>query len=226
MEFLIKLILALLVLFYASLLDWRYREINDTSWLALVLMGIVFVGVDVVRTGDNTPLLYFLISVGVTSALMFALSYFNLLGGGDAKIFIGIAALFPYYHREVITVFPIFSLSVFANAIMLSLTLPVYFFLRNLPHLKQVKSARQFYALFLGYKKRASEIKPYEAVYGNGEKFKFLLRTDAELGKAEGEGEVWVTPAVPFVIPITIGVLLSALYGDVISALILFLRGR
>jgi|Deesub1362A_J573_1020465.scaffolds.fasta_scaffold02727_12 preflagellin peptidase FlaK len=225
MEFLIKLILALLVLFYASLLDWRYREINDASWLALVFMGIVFIAVDVARTGVTTPLLYFLISVGVTSALMLAFSYFNLLGGGDAKIFIGIASLFPYYHREVTTVFPIFALSVFANAITLSLALPVYFFLRNLPHLKRVRSAKEFYALFLGYKKNASEIKPYEAVYGNGKSFTFLLRTDAELGKAEGEGEVWVTPAVPFVIPITISVLLSALYGDIISAIILFLRG-
>jgi preflagellin peptidase FlaK len=224
MEFLLKLTLALLVLFYASLLDWRYREINDASWLALVLLGIAFLAADVAGAG-YAPLLYFLISVGVTSVLMLTLAYFNLLGGGDAKILIGIAALFPYFEREVVTVFPIFSLSVFANAIALSLVLPLYFFLRNLPNLRQAKSAGEVYAMFLGYKKRASEIKPHEAVYGDGRRFSFLLRTDVELGRAEGEGEVWVTPAVPFVIPITIGVLLSALYGDVISALILFLRG-
>ena len=225
MEFFIRLLLVLLVLFYASLLDWRYREINDASWVALIFIGVGFIAFDVAKVGSSLPLLYFLISVGITSALVLVLSYLGLMGGGDAKIFIGIAAAFPYYLREVTTVFPIFALSVFANAIAISLALPIYFFIRNLPHLKQVKNLREFYALFLGYRKKASDIKPYEAVYGNGKSFTFLLRTDAELGRAEGEGEVWVTPAVPFVIPITLGVLLSALYGDVVSAVILFFLG-
>ncbi|NOZ58722.1 MAG: hypothetical protein GXO66_03990 [Euryarchaeota archaeon] len=225
MEHYVKLALALILLIHASILDWRYREIRDSSWLALVALGVVFTLLESISTGSASPAVSLLISLAVTAALTLPLAYFGLMGGGDAVILIGIAAVFPEPPPGVVSLFPVFSLSVFTNAILLSLLLPIYFFLRNLPHLRRVRSPAELYALFLGYRKPASAIKPYEAVYGSGGEFRFLLRTDAELGKAEGEGEVWVTPAVPFVIPITIAFLLSALCGDVVSALILFLRG-
>ncbi|NOZ82474.1 MAG: hypothetical protein GXN98_01455, partial [Euryarchaeota archaeon] len=123
----------------------------------------------------------------------------------------------------VTTLFPVFALSVFVNAVAMTLLLPLLFFLINLRHLPRVRSLSELYALFLGYRRKASEIRHYEAVYGNGKSFRFLLTTDAELGKASGEGEVWVSPAVPFVIPITAGVLLSAVYGDIVSMVILHL---
>ncbi|WP_457555119.1 prepilin peptidase [Candidatus Pyrohabitans sp.] len=225
MEFYIKLTLALLLLLYASLLDWRYREINEASWLGLLLLGAVFALAEYTSSGSPSPILHLLISTGITAALIVPVAYLGLMGGGDAKILLGIAAVFPAPPADVVTLFPLFSLSVFANAIVLSLALPLFFFIKNLRHIKDVRSFSQLYALFLGYKKHSSEIKPYEAVYGDGRKFSFILRTDAELGKAEKEGEVWVTPAVPFVIPITLGVLMSALYGDLLSAVLLFLRG-
>ena len=223
-ELALKLALSLPLLLRACLLDWRTREIDNASWLSLVLLGAVFLLIDVAGKGV-APLLMALLSVAVTSAFMLLLYRLRLLAEGDAKLLIGISVLFPYYHREVVTVFPVFALSVFANAIMLTLVLPLLFFIRNLPHVRRVRSAKELYALFLGYKRKASEIKPYEAVYGDGERFTLLLGTDAELGRAEGEGEVWVTPAVPFVIPITVSVLLSAYFGDIASLAVLLLRG-
>ncbi len=218
----LKLTLAMLILGYASLLDWRRREIDDPSWLSLVALGMLFGLHDLHRYG-TLYLLQLGISLAVTSLLVLPLHRLKLMGGGDAKILLGIAVLFPYYMKPVTTLFPVFTLSVFVNAIILTLLLPLLIFLKNLKHLRRVSSLSELYALFLGYPRKASEIRHYEAVYGDGRRFRFLLTTDAELGKATGEGEVWVSPAVPFVIPITLGVLLSAVYGDIVSMVILHL---
>ncbi len=217
---LLRLIPALLLLGYASLLDWRRREIDDPSWQGLAALGVLFGIHDLLRYG--TPYLAQLaLSLGVTALLVLPMHHLRLMGGGDAKILLALALLFPYYPQPVTTLFPVFTLSVFVNAVTLTLLLPLLFFIINLRHLREVRSLSELYALFLGYRRKASEVRHYEAVYGRGRSFRFLLTTDAELGRAEGDDEVWVTPAVPFVIPITAGVLLSAVYGDIVSMVIL-----
>lgn len=205
----LKAFLTLLILLYASRLDWKYREIDDKSWLSLIAFGLLFLFYDF-------RIKNFLISVGATASFSLIFYYFGLMGGGDAKILIGLGALFPVY-PSAITLFPIFALSVFANAVLLSAPLPMFFFIHNLKHLKEVRSMRDFFVLFLGYKKDASDIRRYEAVVDSI----FLDVNKVQLGRKDREGEVWVTPAVPFLIPITLGFLVAVLFGDIMSFIIL-----
>jgi preflagellin peptidase FlaK len=205
------------ILIYASYLDWKYRKIDDKSWLSLVVVGVIFLGYEVVE--DITSGLNFLMSVG-TTAFLTALLYFpGMLSGGDVKVLIGISALIPTpFH---LTLFPFFSLSVFANAVLLSCILPFLFFVYNIRHLGGVRTAKDFLALFLGYKRKGSEVKDYEAIIGKGGEYKLLISTKkVELGE-KAEGEVWVSPAIPFVVPITIGFFLSVLFGDILSFLMM-----
>lgn len=205
----LKIFFTFLVLVYASALDWKYREIDDKSWLSLAALGVLFLLYDFeVRN--------FLISVAAAAIFGLALCRLGLMGGGDAKILIGLGALFPVYPNTV-TLFPVFAISVFMNAVLLSAALPLFFFIYNLRRLKEVKSLRDFFVLFLGYKKDASQIKRYEAVVESI----FLDVNKVQLGRKSSEGEVWVTPALPFLIPITFGFLTAIFFGDLVSFIIL-----
>ncbi len=205
----LKILLAFLILAYASFLDWKYREIDDKSWLSLVALGFVFLFYD-------PEVKSFLISAAATSIFGLALNRLGLMGGGDAKILVGIAFLFPVYPSTT-TLFPIFAISVFMNAVLLSALLPLFFFIYNLKRLKEVKSLRDFFVLFTGYRKDASQIKRYEAVVESI----FLNVNKVQLGRKSSDGEVWVTPALPFIVPITFGFLIAAFFGDLASFIIL-----
>ena len=200
----IKIILALVILIYASVLDWRRREIDDKSWMSLVALGLLFL---LLNPGD---LRAFLVSLAVASALV-ALTYIpGFLGGGDGKILLGLAMLFPY---SPVYGTPFFVPGVFFNAVLLSLPLPLLFFLRNLKNggLKR----DDFIKMFLGYRVRADEVKDYEAVMEGGV---LMDVRKTKLGEKGSPGEmVWVTPAVPFVIPLTLGFVIAALYGDLFN---------
>ncbi|MBU2560159.1 prepilin peptidase [archaeon] len=211
-----ELILGFLILAYASFLDLKQRAIDDKSWMALVLLGLVFLARDYTRTGSGV-LLPFAFSVGFTFAIVVVLYYFGIMGSGDCKIILGISALVPLPVH--FSIFPIFSLGVFTNAIVISLAIPFFFFVYNLNRLKDVRSPRDFLVLFLGYKKKGSDIGSFEVALETEGGIKLFLNTkNLELGhRLSTDRVVWVTPAIPFVVLITAGFLISALMGDFIS---------
>ncbi len=211
-----KIILGLLILIYASFLDLKYREIDDKSWISLVFLGFVFLVID--YTGGSTDILIpFALSAGFTLAIVAVLYYAGIMGSGDCKILFGISVLVPQPLH--FSIFPIFSLGVFTNAIILSVMIPFFFFIYNVRRLKEVRSIREFLALFLGYKRKGHHIRAYEVAMEGEEGIKLFLSTkDVELGKRLSTSrEIWVSPAIPFVVMITAGFLISVLFGDFIS---------
>jgi preflagellin peptidase FlaK len=204
-----KVILTLLILVYASRLDWKFREIDDKSWVSLLAIGGFFLII------DPSQLRAFAVSITI-AAILVAVTYVpGMVGGGDAKILLGIAAVFPLspiYHT------PFFVLGVFFNAVLLAVPLPFYYFSRNLMREKGIRRG-EFIKMFVGYKVRADEVKEYEAVMRDG---LILNVKKARLGRRENTGkEVWVTPAIPFLIPLTLGFLIAALVGDVFNLVLL-----
>ncbi len=221
---LVRLGLCFGLLVYASFLDWRFREIDDKSWFSMVIFGVLFLIYDIIKTHNTLFLWGFLVSVGLATFLAFLLSYLNVMQGGDGRILIGIAALVPSLSYPTLSVFPIFVLSVyFGNAVLLAALFPLVFFILNLGHLKKVKSYKGFLALFLGYEKDAAEVGEFEAFLGRDGHFELRPDKDALGEKIEGEGRVWVTPAIPFVVLITVGFVISVVYGDILSLLMLWL---
>jgi len=219
---LVRLGLCFGLLVYASFLDWRFRRINDKSWFSMVIFGVLFLIYDIIKTRNTLFLWGFLVSVGLATSLAFLLSYLNVMQGGDGRILIGIAALIPSLSYPTFSVFPIFVLSVyFGNAVLLAALFPLVFFILNLGHLKEVKSYKGFFALFLGYEKDAVDVGEFEAFLGRDGYFELRPNKDALGGKIKGEGRVWVTPAIPFVVLITVGFVISVVYGDILSLLML-----
>jgi preflagellin peptidase FlaK len=207
----LRLVLTLAILLCASLLDWRHREIDDRSWMGLLASGFLFFIYDFYKLGSGVLLKYFVISVVFSFFLAMVLFYTGLMGGGDGKILMGIGAMYPFYPNQILSMFPLFVMSVFTNAILLAALVPFGFFALNIKRLREVKSARDFLLLFLGYPKRARDVSEFEAVIG--EKGSYSLFVDArrvELGKKTDSDEVvWVSPAIPFLIFVTLAFILT-----------------
>ncbi len=215
-----KTLLTVLILLYASLQDWRRRELGEGPWLGLVLMGLLYQIANPAR-GEAVA---FAISVLTTALLMGVLHRLGLLGGGDAKVLVGLAAVLPRPPPGVHTLFPTLALSAFTNAVFLTALLPILFLLKNL---KEGLGPGGLPRALLGYRRRTAELRSYEVVLEEGGRLMALYDVrGARLGeRPDTEGMVWVTPAIPFLIPLTLGFLIALLWGDVISYIILLLRG-
>ncbi len=199
-----RVIITLVALLYASVLDLRHRKINDLTWKILVIGGVGFVALKMVSY--RGVLVDFAISILVMSVVLIPMERLNKIGGGDVKIILGLAAMIPHNPYFRISVFPVFSLGVFSNAIFLTAALPIYFLALNLYRKDfTVESPSEARFLFLGYKKKASAVTEHDRIM-------------KEVGDA-----AWVTPAVPFMVPLTLGFLLSIAWGDIPSYIVLAL---
>ncbi len=165
--------------------------------------------------------------------LIFILFYqFDVIkGGADAKALISLAILFPIY--PVIGPFPViaippdpsqfifpFALLVLFNAALVVLVLPLTFLAINIR-----RHHLSFPSMFFGYKMSVNEARtkfvwPMEKVE-NGQRRTILMPKDSEAEdqilddlERSGKTEVWVTPKIPFLIPITISLILSTVIGN------------
>jgi len=204
---------ALPLLLYSSYLDLRYREIHGWVWKSMMLLGLLYIGA--LREEELLP--FILLTLSTAIALSLLLHRTGLIGGGDAKLLIALALLFPFQPPGRF-LFPFFFLSVFSNAVLLALPLPLFFLLHNLKDIGEARTPGEVLRLLVAYKKDARAIGRYEAPVERGRLF--LSVHNVELGRAEGEGEIWVTPALPFAAFLTAGFLISLAYGDLLALLL------
>ena len=154
-------------------------------------------------------------------------------GGADAKALISLSILFPFYpafgllplvHGETSaadTLLP-FSFSILFNAAVIVALTPLAYLARNL-------SRREFVFPFglLGYKLDTTEI---------GNKHVWLMesitdgklvthvrprrrenqKADIELLASSGYKRVWVTPKIPFIVPMLVSLVLTTVVGNVL----------
>lgn len=172
------------------------------------------------------------------------------LGGADAKALIAIAILFPYYPQ--IDVFNlslpvfytsrsiIFGLAVFGNALALNLVLPIGLFVYNMLTVPARERWSSPVSIFTGYMADVEGIKGkyvrlihrYSEEDGQLKKKRAFGGTEVDdatyqnLLKWKSEGKVgdkvWVTPKIPFLIPITLGFIVAIIFADILTQVISF----
>ncbi len=179
-----------------------------------------------------------LMVIPVLFVLFFFLYQFNIIkGGADAKALIAIAILIPRY--PMLGPFPLihvvvdatqyimpFAILVLFNAALLTLTVPVVMFFLNLS-----RRDLRFPTMFFGYKMdlpkaREKFVWPMEYIKDGQLKMSVFVRPDDaiedQFGQLEAAGmtRIWVTPKIPFLIPITASLLFSTIVGNIIFFLI------
>lgn len=153
-------------------------------------------------------------------------------GGADAKALLSLSILFPFYpvlgslpilHSDAASaeiIFPFSFVILSTAAVVVLLLLPLGFLVKNL-----ASRDFQFPLTFLGYKMESAEIGKshvwlMERIQDGMHVTSTRTRRDENLGKEveellkAGYRRIWVTPKIPFIVPMTASVILSAVIGN------------
>jgi len=243
----LKILFCTPFLLYSCYSDIKTRRVSNKLWLFMLALGSVFVVYDIWSYGIPY-LVWIFISTSLTFAFVYILFQFGVFGGADAKSLIVLSIFFPVYPIFSIfnSDFPIhdplplfrdfFAFGIFENAVLLTIVVPLGLTFYNLSKMGS-HIDKPLYA-FIGYKTNISElsdkrhIKLIEGFEFKNNEFKFYFKRSGvqldeevihELKNVSEKGlikdDVWVTPGLPFMIPITLGFFVAAFYGDLITEL-------
>jgi len=229
----IRLFVGITILFYASYTDIKTRRASNMLWVIMGSIGAILLVVQYFTAGFENP--YYLLFIPIMIGLMFALFQLRLIfGGADAKALMALAILIPL--KPEILQFPLFEGSVvsmpgswivFSNSILLFLLIPLSLLIFNL-----LKRNIEFPYCILGYKMSIEKAKqtfvwPLEKIKDGKRKFSYMPKEfdiNDELSAFEKQGikEIWVTPKVPFMIPLLAGFIATFVLGDILSHILQF----
>lgn len=205
--------------------------------LAWLILPIITFSFQIFEIGHD---IYFwsLAAIPIMMLVIFLFYFLRLIyGGADAKALLVLAVLVPFYPQiEILSFvdvsanivqpmqlfFP-FTLVILLNSSLVLLVLPVIYFFINLK-----KRDVGFPEMFFGYRKRVEEIPdtfvwPMEYYEDGKKKFQYMPRGDSEEDylslKEHGIEVAWVTPKIPFLVPMCIGFILSHIIGNPILLL-------
>lgn len=181
--------------------------------------------------------LWALLSILVMFVVYYLMYIFDIIkGGADAKALIALTLLIPVY--PTVGEFPLvpvpegvaqfvmpFSLLVLFYGALITLAIPVYYVFYNLS-----KGDRKFPAMFFGRRMDIEEAKkkhvwPMERVEGQEVSVSSIPQSNpveeqfAAL-EAKGMKTIWVTPKIPMLIPLTFGLVIAVVVGNIVFALV------
>jgi len=232
----LKISFGAIILLHASYLDVKKREIEEWHWIALVVIGFIHAIYLSISFESFSPIIF---TAGVF-LLMFALAlilfYLGLFGGGDGKILMGLGALLPSLSGKEYA-FGLFPISVFDNALIMSILLPVVILFYNLakrdsPKEYESSKLKKIVAMMVGYRLKTDRLSdkfyPLEE-FKEGKRMIRLFIGDLDFDvtkykealKEKGIKDLWATPGLPFVVPLTIGYLVAVLYGDIMLKIVM-----
>jgi len=216
----IKFLIYLGFLSFASIQDARSRYISDVIWIiaGITLVPILLFEVII----GKFDLFAIILSAIFAAAIAYPLNRIGFLGGADVFALVLLALYMPTLESKELLALPI--VAVIANASLLSLTEICLNFARNVSMILQNKNIfrgfegesvyRKILALFLGH--RSDQVKglflPMEIVENGKRRFDFSIsRSSSDFARGS---DVWVTPALPFIVYITAGYIFLFLIGD------------
>jgi archaeal preflagellin peptidase FlaK len=175
-----------------------------------------------------------LMVIPILFVVIFFLYQFNVIkGGADAKALMAVALLIPRYPR--LDPFPLiqvtvdatqyimpFAILVLFNAALLTLVVPLVMLAYNI-YRRDIK----FPAMFFGYtmdlpEARKKFVWPMEYMKDGVLKMSVFVKSDdsteEQIDQLEvaGRTKIWVTPKIPFLIPITASLIFSSIVGNII----------
>ncbi len=227
----IRMLIVLSGMIYASYQDWIKREVEDYVWIICGAVGGGLTAIDLVIIGNINLWILTAISIALSSGLALAFYYFGLYGGADAKAIVVISLGLPLYNPPM-RLHPFTGLASLSNGLMLSLALLVILFLWNVMKFargekifegfEHEKWYRKVAATFFGVRLKDARKRefwfPIEEEVNGKRFFKFGL-FELELEEISRD-DCWATPGIPLLIFITGGFLAYLLLGDFLRVII------
>lgn len=212
-----------IVLLVASYTDVKTRTAPNTLWLIMGSIGILIL---IIRYFFIGIILNQIIIIPIMFAMAIILFRIGIIfGGADAKALMALSVLTPFWPHlgdlplcESLMPFP---WVIFSNAVLLFLFIPPALLVFNILH----KNMEFPYSL-LGYKMKTNKAKekhvwPLERI-SKGERKLIMTPIDIDVLdqieklEAAGKKEIWVTPKIPFMIPLLLGFILAFTLGDIL----------
>ncbi|AFV23603.1 peptidase A24B, FlaK-like protein [Methanolobus psychrophilus R15] len=240
---LLKVLACMPFLLYACYSDIKSRRVVNEVWVAMFGVCYVFILYDFMTLG-MPYLIRNLLTFAFVYLFVYILFQFGAFGGADAKALMVISLIVPTFPAIMVfntslplqgtPIFDIFAFSVFGNSIILTIVVPIGLFIYNLLQNPLKESLRRPFYMFIGYRTSVSGlgkdhirmIESYEETE-EGVKFRFTragteltsnvvaqLKSHVKAGRMDDS--VWVTPGLPFMIPITAGFITAVVFGDLI----------
>ncbi len=152
-----------------------------------------------------------------------------LRGGADAKCVIVLTIAFPFYpefwHFPIIAVSKgiisevfVLSLTVLFYALLFSLSVVIYFVYRNF---KNGNTGRRIFSGYMMdiHEAERSHVWPMDDVGENGLYGISIPECSKDIYerlREHGEKRIWVTPMIPFIVPLFVAFLFTGLLGNVL----------
>ncbi|MGB0653245.1 MAG: prepilin peptidase [Thermoplasmatota archaeon] len=212
-----RVLAALAMLAGAAVLDWRSRRVANLYWLPfLATAGILWAG-DLLRHGP-AEVWPWLAGALAACAVFYGMWWTGLFfGGGDAKALMVVALLAPYPAAGGL--YPVADALV--NGLLVNLLLPLAILVVNLARGRWAGAATFLAVPMPLAAARRAKVWPAQVVDDEGAiRWRLLQRLDQDTEQAyvalrrAGVDPVWVTPQVPFVIPLTLGLAASLWWGN------------
>ena len=243
----LKVLFCIPFLLYSCYTDIKTRRVTNMLWLLMLVGSVIFVFYDILIKGKPYIMFLFL-SAGSIFILVYILFQIGTFGGADAKSLIVISIILPAYpviqafgHNFPINkpLIDLFSFGILGNAVLLTIVVPLSLAAYNI--FRMGSNIDNPLYIFIGYKCRISNladkhIKLIQSFEEDNGKIKFHFKRGgleindeviSELKTLSDKGliknEVWVTPGLPFMIPITFGFFVAMFYGDMITELTKYL---
>ena len=222
----IRLIVGLMILSYASYTDVRTRRASNKLWVIMAITGLILIAIQYFDPGFEN--IYILIIIPIMIGFVYLLFQLGLVfGGADAKALMSMAILVPT--QPQISQIPIWGQSympaawtIFSNSLILFLAIPFGLFMYNI-----FKRNIKFPYCLLGYRMKISKARnkfvwPLEKLVDGKRKFAYMPKvyeTEEEFNEFEKNNidEIWVTPKIPFMIPLLIGFVFTFILGDLLA---------
>lgn len=220
------LLLVIIMMLGASIDDLRRRRVDNRWWLPFLGAAIVL---DVMLLMEHGVQSVEAIRIAVSIAacgLFYLMWRMRLFGGADAKGLMVLALLVPIPPADPATL-P--ALDALTNGLLVALILPLGFAIWNL-----ARGDAAFPAIFLGFRVSMATahkwmVWPMQQVIDGEVKLRARrLLPDPGANpwpplEEAGVKKPWVTPMIPFMIPLAVGTILAIFYGNLmVRALVQF----
>jgi len=230
-----RFIVGVSILIYASYTDLKIRKASNMLWLSMGFIGVILLVIEYFLTGGFGNQLIYLVFIPIIILIMYIFFQLRLLfGGADAKAMMAIAILLPFTPSLFsfplfISVLP-FSWVIFSNAIILFLFIPLGLLIYN-----AYKKQLHFPHCFLGYQMKLKDARkkfvwPLEHIIDGKKKLSYVPHSvdpkeQFDAFEEMGISEIWVTPKIPFMIPLLAGFICAFFVGDILLLITHFIAG-